>query len=351
MAQLADVVHQETGKPHGDAHARGRRWPSTTSPGPAAHAEKVLGRRKVSARAADGQPGGVGGVPPARRRRRDRPVELPGLHADGLDRLRARRRQRGGLQAQRAHARRRRVAGRQPSPRSCPTTPVLQVVTGFGETGAALCRSGVDKLAFTGSTATGKKVMAACAETLTPVLIEAGGKDALLVDEDADVDGRRRRRRLGRVLQRRPDLHRRRAGLRPRAGLRRVPRRADPAGPGELHAGDRRRRQDRADDDARARSTSSAATSTTRSPAAAGPWSAGRRRWASGSSSRPSWSTCPRTRAAVTEETFGPTVTVAKVRDMDEAVELANATRYGLGSTVFSQGARHGARRAGSARA
>ena len=65
---------------------------------------------------------------------------------------------------------------------------MFQVVTGLGETGAALCRAGVDKLAFTGSTATGKKVMAACAETLTPVVIEAGGKDAVLVDEDADLD-------------------------------------------------------------------------------------------------------------------------------------------------------------------
>ena len=59
-----------------------------------------------------------------------------------------------------------------------PEQPVLQVVHGTGEVGAALCRSGVDKLAFTGSTATGKKVMAACAETLTPVLLECGGKDA-----------------------------------------------------------------------------------------------------------------------------------------------------------------------------
>ena len=54
----------------------------------------------------------------------------------------------------------------------------------------------------------------------------------------------------------------------------------------------------------------------------------------------------PEDSAAVQEETFGPTVTVAKVRDMDEAVEQANATRYGLGSTVFAQGPRHGARRA-----
>src|SRR5699024_8728510 len=58
---------------------------------------------------------------------------------------------------------------------------------GLGDTGAALCQAGVDKLAFTGSAATGKKVMAACAETLTPVVIEAGGKDAMLVDEDADI--------------------------------------------------------------------------------------------------------------------------------------------------------------------
>ena len=65
---------------------------------------------------------------------------------------------------------------------------VLQVVTGAGATGAALCKSGVDKLAFTGSTATGKKVMAACAETLTPVLMELGGKDPMIVTDDADLD-------------------------------------------------------------------------------------------------------------------------------------------------------------------
>jgi acyl-CoA reductase-like NAD-dependent aldehyde dehydrogenase len=69
-----------------------------------------------------------------------------------------------------------------------PEQPVLQLVTGDGSTGAALCRSGVDKVAFTGSTATARQVMAACAETLTPLVAECGGKDALLVDEDADVD-------------------------------------------------------------------------------------------------------------------------------------------------------------------
>jgi acyl-CoA reductase-like NAD-dependent aldehyde dehydrogenase len=45
----------------------------------------------------------------------------------------------------------------------------------------------------------------------------------------------------------------------------------------------------------------------------------------------------PEDSSAVTEETFGPTMTVAKVRDMDEAVELTNNSRYALGSTVFSK--------------
>ncbi len=65
---------------------------------------------------------------------------------------------------------------------------IFQVVTGDGGTGAALVTSGVDKICFTGSVATGKKVMASAAETLTPVILELGGKDAMVVAEDADLD-------------------------------------------------------------------------------------------------------------------------------------------------------------------
>jgi len=65
---------------------------------------------------------------------------------------------------------------------------VLQLVHGLGDTGAAPCRSGADKIAFIGSTATAKKVMATCAETLTPFVAECGGKDALIVDADAELD-------------------------------------------------------------------------------------------------------------------------------------------------------------------
>jgi aldehyde dehydrogenase (NAD+) len=44
----------------------------------------------------------------------------------------------------------------------------------------------------------------------------------------------------------------------------------------------------------------------------------------------------PESSMAVREETFGPTITIAKVRDEDEAIERANASRYGLGAAVFS---------------
>jgi len=56
-------------------------------------------------------------------------------------------------------------------------TNVLQVITGNGATGAALVASGVDKIMFTGSVATGKRVAATAAITLTPVVLELGGKD------------------------------------------------------------------------------------------------------------------------------------------------------------------------------
>jgi len=64
---------------------------------------------------------------------------------------------------------------------------LLQVVTGAAATGNALARSAVDKIAFTGSPATGRRVMLAAAERLTPVLLELGGKDPMIVADDADL--------------------------------------------------------------------------------------------------------------------------------------------------------------------
>jgi len=65
-------------------------------------------------------------------------------------------------------------------------------VVGDGATGAALLHSrggpGIDKLVFTGSVATGKRIAVAAAERLLPVVLELGGKDPMLVLDDADVD-------------------------------------------------------------------------------------------------------------------------------------------------------------------
>lgn len=65
---------------------------------------------------------------------------------------------------------------------------IVQVVTGGPAAGSYLVTSGLQKIVFTGSTATGRKVMAAAAETLTPVLMELGGKDPMVVCEDADIE-------------------------------------------------------------------------------------------------------------------------------------------------------------------
>ena len=64
---------------------------------------------------------------------------------------------------------------------------IFQVITGLGETGAALCQSGMKKIAFTGSTATAKKVATLCAQNLTPLIAECGGKDPVIVARDADI--------------------------------------------------------------------------------------------------------------------------------------------------------------------
>src|SRR5215217_251698 len=65
---------------------------------------------------------------------------------------------------------------------------LLQIVTGDGSTGAALVEAGVDKIMFTGSVNTGKRVAEAAAKQLTPVVLELGGKDPMIVFEDANLE-------------------------------------------------------------------------------------------------------------------------------------------------------------------
>lgn len=73
--------------------------------------------------------------------------------------------------------------------RDCGLPPALyQCLPGFGDVGQAIIETGVDKVCFTGSVATGRKVASLCGEKLIPVTLELGGKDAAIVLEDAPLE-------------------------------------------------------------------------------------------------------------------------------------------------------------------
>ena len=68
------------------------------------------------------------------------------------------------------------------------STDTVQIINGFGDTGAALVRSGVQKILFIGSVNNGRRIIEGSAEHLTPVVMELGGKDPFIVCDDADMD-------------------------------------------------------------------------------------------------------------------------------------------------------------------
>lgn len=65
---------------------------------------------------------------------------------------------------------------------------VFNHIPGDSTTGAALCEAPIDKMIFTGSVGVGQRVMAACAARLIPCTLELGGKDPMIVRADADID-------------------------------------------------------------------------------------------------------------------------------------------------------------------
>jgi acyl-CoA reductase-like NAD-dependent aldehyde dehydrogenase len=337
MHELADLVHRENGKPHADAileitlavdHLA---WAG-------AHAGKVLGLRKVHAgmlaanHAAyvEYQPMGVIGVIGPW----NYPVFTPmGSIAYAL------------------------AAGNAVVFKPSEHTPAIgawlaaawraavpdcadafQVVTGFGETGSALCRAGVDKLAFTGSAPTGRKVMAACAENLVPVLMELGGKDAMIVDDDADVVAAADAAVWGGMSN---------AGQ-TCIGIERVyvTEKAYDAFVAEVRKQVENLRPGSDDEAAYGPMTMASQTDVVKRHVEDAT-SAGGRTLAGGAIDGgfipPTvLLDVPETSAAVREETFGPTLTVTKVRDAEDALERTNTTAYGLGGSVFTKSKERG---------
>jgi acyl-CoA reductase-like NAD-dependent aldehyde dehydrogenase len=221
-----------------------------------------------------------------------------------------------------------------------PEQPVLQLITGDGQTGGFLARSAVNKIAFTGSAATAKKVMAACAENLTPIVAECGGKDALIVAADADLDAAADAAAWGalsnagqtcvgvervyvadgvyhsfleKLIDRMSDV---------RPGDDREADYGPMTLPGQVEVVERHI----ADALARGGRAVVGGLASIRKPFI-GPVIL---------------TEVPEESRAVTEETFGPMVTVAPVADLDEGVRLANASRYGLGSSVFARNKKAG---------
>ena len=216
-----------------------------------------------------------------------------------------------------------------------PEHPVFQLVTGFGQTGAALCEAGVDKLAFTGSASTGRRVMASCAATLTPCVIECGGKDALIVAADADLARAAEQAVWGSMFN---------AGQ-TCAGVERVYVEAAVYEPfveqvTTLAAGVRTGGEVGAHYGAITMPGQVEVISRHVSEAV----DSGARALVGGPESvRAPYVEpvvlvdVPPDHPAMTEETFGPVVVISKVADLNEAVEAANSGNYGLGASVFSR--------------
>jgi len=212
---------------------------------------------------------------------------------------------------------------------------IFSVVTGLAETGNGLCLSAIDKLSFTGSTRTAKLVAASCATQMTPVVLECGGKDPVIVAADADID---------RAVDATMWSAMANAGQ-SCIGAERVyvdEKVADlfiakaVALAETLHAG-------APGDGNYGPATMPSQISVISSHIKAAIKDGGKFAYGSLKSVQAPFVQpvilidVPESSAAVREETFGPVIIINRVANMPEAIAHANASRYGLGANVWSK--------------
>jgi acyl-CoA reductase-like NAD-dependent aldehyde dehydrogenase len=237
-------------------------------------------------------------------------------------------------------------------------TELVQLVIGYAETGAALVNAGVDKIVFTGSMANGRRVLAESAKTLTPVILELGGKDPMIVCDDADLEQAAHAAMAGvfissgqmclaaerllvfdRVHDRFVDLVVDKA----RALRQGPPLSGQTVDVGAMTMPAQVEIVDKLVKDAVKRGAQLRLGGHKGTATAQG---------LRGQFYAPTVLTGVTPDMAIAkEETFGPVMCIFRVRDEEEAVRVANGTEFALGSTVFSKDATRGRRLADQLRA
>ncbi len=215
---------------------------------------------------------------------------------------------------------------------------VFDCVQGVGETGGALVDE-VDFVQFTGSDRTGRKVMARAAETLTPISLELGGKDPMIVLSDADIDRAANAAAWGgmmnsgqicmsveRVYVEEPAYDEFVSKL--TVEVRKLRQGADDRGYGKDVGAMTSPNQTAIVEDHVSDAISSGARALT----------GGKRVGGQGDYFEPTVLVdVDHSMKVMRDETFGPVVGVMKVRNEEEALRLANDSRYGLSGSVFGE--------------